>query len=106
MTDKEDVIHIGCMTRKMGEWNPSNIVEGCVFKQCALCETDIYVSPNSQKLLATNPAVKAVCTPCMLKKANEEAAKGEEIKWMGIVPENPEDAARDVERFKAERKKK
>lgn len=95
--EEEDTIFIGCMTVQMGLWNPKNIVPGCVVKHCCECNTDIHVSPSSQK-----PDVKVICVPCMMKQAKETK---EEVKWMGAVPGSIEEAKEHIRRIKEEKKK-
>lgn len=105
--EEEDTIFIGCMTVQMGLWNPKNIVPGCVVKHCCECNTDIHVSPSSQKLLAEKPDVKVICVPCMMKQLIVAEAKEtkEEVKWMGAVPGSIEEAKEHIRRIKEEKKK-
>lgn len=88
MTDKtdKDEILIGCMTVKMGLWNPESVVQGCMVKRCEYCGVDIYLSPTSQKFISDKPKSHLACIACIQKKAIEEEAKGDPITFKGAVP--------------------
>jgi hypothetical protein len=105
----EDIIFVGCMTVQMGRWSPGSIVPNCVVKQCCDCNTDIHVSPSSQKLLAENEKskekdVRLICIPCLKKKAQEAKTKGEPAMFMGVVPGSIEEVKAEIERRKEENK--
>ena len=82
--NKEEKTVIGCMSVQMGAWNPQNITEGSIVKQCDFCGLDVYLSKSGQKMYETQPC-QLICMSCTMELQKECKEKGEEIKC-DVVP--------------------
>ena len=75
---------IGCMSVQMAAWNPQNITEGSIVKQCDFCGLDVYLSISGQKMYESQPC-QLICIPCTMELKKDCDEKGEEIKC-DVVP--------------------
>lgn len=84
MAENEEKALIGCMSVQMGVWNPKDITEGSIIKQCDYCGLEVYLSKSGQKMFESQPC-KLICVTCTLELKKDCDERGEEIKC-DVVP--------------------
>jgi hypothetical protein len=73
-----------CVSKKMMEWTPNNIVKGSSLSLCHNCKCEIYICLTTQKLISENLNALTYCVDCAMKHVEKLEDKGAKVNYTTV----------------------